>query len=110
VDTPGSAPADADAIASAARRCPAVADLHGGGLVQVATYLPGRRVDGVRVADDSVLVSVVAVWGMPLVAHTGQVRAAVAPLAGERRVDVHVADIRLPGEETPALPPAEPAP
>jgi hypothetical protein len=101
----GTAP-DADAIASVTRRCPAVADLHGGGLVQVATYLPGRRVDGVRVEDDRVLVSVVAAWGMPLIALTEQVRAAVTPLAGGRRVDVHVADIRLPGEETLALPPA----
>ena len=106
----GTGEPDADAIASAARRCPAVADLHGGDLVQVATYLPGRRVDGVRVEEDRVLVSVVAAWGVPLVALTDQVRAAVTRLAGGRRVDVHVADIRLPGEETLALPPAGPPP
>jgi hypothetical protein len=106
----GTGEPDADAIASAARRCPAVADLHGGGLVQVATYLPGRRVEGVRVEEDRVLVSVVAAWGMPLVALTDQVRAAVTPLAGGRRVDVHIADIQLPGEETLALPPAGPPP
>jgi hypothetical protein len=95
----------ADAVASAVRRCPAVAGLHGGGPVQVATYLPGRRVEGVRLEDDRVLVSVVAAYGAPLTALTGQVRAAVGPLAGGRRVDVHVADVRLPGEEPPALPP-----
>jgi hypothetical protein len=105
-DAPDPDALDPDSIAAAARRCPAVADLHGGGPVQVATYLPGRRVDGVRVTDDRVLVSVVAAWGVPLVALTDQVRAAVAPLAGGRPVDVHVADVRLPGEEQPALPPA----
>lgn len=94
----------ADAIAAAVRRCPAVADLDVGGPVQVATYLPGRRVDGVRVQDDRVGVSVVAAWGVPLIALADQVRAAVAPLAGRRRVDIHVADIQLPGEEPPALP------
>jgi hypothetical protein len=97
---------DPEAIAAAARRCPAVADLDGGGPVRIAAYLPGRRVDGVRVEDDRVLLGVVAAWGAPLVALTDQVRAAVVPLAGGRRVDVHVADVRLPGEEQPALPPA----
>ena len=102
--------AAADAIAAAARRCPAVADLYGGGLVQVATFLPGRRVEGVRLGDERVLLSVVAAWGVPLVALTEQVRAAVAPLAGGRRVDVHVADIRLPGEGPLALPAGGPGP
>jgi hypothetical protein len=96
----------ADAVASAVRRCPAVAGLHGGGPVQVATYLPGRRVEGVRIEDDRVLISVLAAYGAPLTALTRQVRAAVDPLAGGRRVDVHVADVRLPGEEPLALLPA----
>jgi hypothetical protein len=100
--------AAADAIASAARRCPAVADLYGGGPVQVATFLPGRRVEGVRLEEDRVLLSVVAAWGVPLIALADQVRAAVTPLAGGRRVDIHVADICLPGEETLALPSADP--
>lgn len=98
----------ADVIASAARRCPAVADLYGGGPVQVATFLPGRRVEGVQLEEERVLLSVVAAWGAPLIALTDQVRAAVAPLAGGRRIDIHVAEIRLPGEETLALPPADP--
>jgi hypothetical protein len=94
----------ADAVASAVRRCPAVAGLHGGGLVQVATFLPGRRVDGVRVGEDAVQVSVVAAYGIPLVALTDQVRSAAAPLAGGRRIDVHVADLQLPEEQQLALP------
>jgi hypothetical protein len=94
----------ADAIVSAVRRCPAVAGLHGGGLVHVATYLPGRRVDGVRVGEDDVQISVVAAHGIPLLALTDQVRSAVAPLAGSRRIDVHVADLQLPEEQQLALP------
>jgi hypothetical protein len=95
----------AEAIAAAVRGCPAVADLHAGGLVRIATYLPGRRIDGVQLADDRVLISVVAAYGVPLVLLTDQIRAAVRPLAGGRRVDIHVADLQLPGEEQVALPP-----
>ena len=43
--------------------CPAVAGLHPGGTKFVATYLPGRRVVGVRVEDDRVLLSVVLARG-----------------------------------------------
>lgn len=103
--SPGAGIDPADAIAAAVRRCPAVADLSGGGAVQIATYLPGRRVDGVRLGDDAIAVSVVAVFGIPVIAVADQVRAAVAPLAAGRRIDVHVADVRLPGEGPPELPP-----
>ncbi len=96
--------AEADAIAAAVRACPAVAGLYGGGLAPVVTLLPGRRVDGVHVDDDSVQLAVVAAYGPPLIALVDQVRAAVAPLAGGRRIDVCVADLQLPGEEQPALP------
>ena len=51
----GSVPAqdtvDVDAIAAATLACPAVAGLHEGGSRAVATYLPGRRVVGVRAED-----------------------------------------------------------
>lgn len=99
----------ADAVASAVRRCPAVAELSRGGTVHVATFLPGHRVDGVQIDDERVLVSVVAVYGTPLVGVTQQIRTALAPLVGARRVDVHIADVQLPGEEPPALP-AGPSP
>jgi hypothetical protein len=93
-----------DAIAAVVRRCAAVAGLHGGGPVQIATYLPGRRVDGVRVGDDAIELSLVSVHGVPVIALADQVRAAVAPFASGRRIDVHVADVQLPGEGPPALP------
>lgn len=82
-----------DAIASAALSCPAVAGLDSGGWQQVATYLPGRRVTGVRVDDQRVLVSVVLALGASVQILETQLRAALAPVAGGRRVDVLVADV-----------------
>lgn len=99
----------ADAIAAAAVRCPAVAALSGGGLRRVATYLPGRRVDGVRIEDDRVEVAVVAVQGVPIIAIAEQVRRAVGTLVGPQRVDVHVADVQLLDEQPSALPPGQSA-
>ena len=85
----------ADAIAAAVTACPAVAALHGGGLRRTATYLPGRLVEGVHVDDDRVRVSVVAAQGVPVAEVAEQIRAAVAPLAPGRAVDVHIADLQL---------------
>ena len=96
---------DAEAIAAAVRSAPAVAALHSGGLRPVVTLLPGRRVEGVQVTDDRVTVSVVVAQGVPIAVLTDQVRARVAPLAGGRPVDVHVADLQPTDEERPALPP-----
>jgi uncharacterized alkaline shock family protein YloU len=98
--------ATADAVAAAAAGCPAVASLHGGGLLRTATYLPGRLVEGVHVDDDRVRVSVVALHGVPVAVVAGQVREAVGGVVPGRAVDVHVADVRLPTESAPARPPA----
>jgi hypothetical protein len=89
---------DVDVIAAATLACPAVARLHAGGPRVVATYLPGRRVDGVRIEDDRVLVSVVLVYGAPVGSLDRQVRAALAPHVKGRSVDVHVADVQ-PAED-----------
>ena len=85
---------DVDAIAAATRACPAVAGLHEGGTRAVATYLPGRRVVGVRVEDRRVLVSVVLAPGSSVRSLEAQVRSALAPHVEGRRVDVHVADVQ----------------
>lgn len=96
----------ADAIASAVAACPAVAELHGGGgLHRVATYLPGRRISGVRVGEDRVAVSVVGIQGIPVSLLADQIRSAVAPLAPGRPVDIHVADLQTLDQQAPALPP-----
>ena len=84
---------DLDAVAAAARGCPAVDDLCSGSWGGVVSYLPGREVAGVRVTHDHVVISVRGRWGVPVIELAGQVRAAVTGLVGPRRVDVVVADL-----------------
>jgi hypothetical protein len=85
--------ADVDAIAAAVRNCAGIDDLYAGHPVEVATYLPGRRVPGVRVVDGKVEVQVRARWGRPLPQIGCEVQAAVVPLAGGRQVDVTIGDV-----------------
>jgi hypothetical protein len=87
---------DVDAVAAVVEALPVVRSLSGGRFGEVATYLPGRRVQGVRVRGDSVEVHVVAGPGVPLPVVGATVRGAVVPLAGGRSVDVHVDDIEVP--------------
>ena len=94
----------ADAVAAAVVACPAVASLHGGGLRRTATYLPGRRVDGVRITEDRLEVSVVGIQGIPVALLAEQVRSAVGPLVPGLAVDVHVADLQTLDQQPPALP------
>jgi hypothetical protein len=96
----------AEAIAAAVVTCPAVASLHAGGIAHRAvTYLPGRRIDGVRLDGERVAVSVVGVYGVPVAVLADQVRTAVAALVPGWAVDVHVADLR-PLQPPPAGPTA----
>ena len=62
----------------------------------MATYLPHRRIIGVRVTADQIEVRVVAVWGPPLAQVGEEVRAAVRPVAGTLPVEVFIDDIELP--------------
>lgn len=93
---------EADAVAAAVRRCPGVVRLDAGGVPQVATYLPGRRVEGVRVGDRRIEVCVVGAYGTPVAELDAQIRTALAPLARGRAVDIHVAGVALAGEPTRA--------
>jgi hypothetical protein len=88
--------ADLEAVAAAALGCPLIADLTGGRFGEVATYLPGRRILGVRELDGTVEVHVVAHWGTPLPEVAAVLRAAVTPHAGGLPVAVLVEDIELP--------------
>ena len=90
--------ADLEAVAAAALGSPLIAGLTGGGLGEVATYLPGRRILGVREVDGTIEVHVVAKWGRPLPEVAEVVRAAVAPHAGDAPVAIFVDDIELPEE------------
>ncbi|MFF5208789.1 hypothetical protein [Streptosporangium sp. NPDC000396] len=81
-------------IADTVRRCPDVADLSGGPFGTVATYLPGERVSGVALREDEVEVSIVVERGRPLPEIADDVRAALAPLVGNRSVNVHIGGMR----------------
>ncbi len=91
-----------EAVAAAARGCPLIADLTGGRFGEVATYLPGRRIQGVRDVDGVVEIHVVAKWGTPLPEVAEVVRAAVTPLAGGRPVAVFIEDIEVPADPAQA--------
>ncbi len=81
IDVPGEpAPELAEAIAAAATAIDGVAELHGGIFGEAATYLPGRRVAGVRLDDDATEVHVSILFGFPVRRVAEAVRDAVAPL------------------------------
>lgn len=87
---------DADAIAAAVLQCSSVTELSAGRGVTVATYLPGRRVEGIREVDDTIEVHVVAGWGVPIPSLAREVRAAVGGVAAEQPVAIFVDDIADP--------------
>ena len=104
----GAPPVDAERVAAAVERVPTVARLSAGSTgAEVATYLPGRRVRGVRVDEDSVEVHVVARWPAVLPEVGEAVRSAAAPLVGGRAVEVVIEDIDVPGLDEPTEPVAE---
>jgi hypothetical protein len=82
----------ADEVATAALAVPGVVALHTGTFGEVATYLAGRRVDGVQIRPDSCAVHLVLAWGAPVLATADHVRAVVGPLVGTP-VDVSVEDV-----------------
>ncbi len=85
----------ADLVAQAALGVAGVADLHGGSLGEVGTYLPGRRVTGVRVGDGGTSVHLVVAFGADLHQVADQVRRAVAAVA-PAPVEVVVEDVAAP--------------
>jgi hypothetical protein len=99
----------ADAIAAAVRAHPAVADLDGGPFGAIASYLPGRRVVGVRVGEpgEPVEVSVVARLGTPLPQLATDLRRLITAVTGSRVIDLTINDV-ITGEPSPAPSPASP--
>ena len=87
---------DVEAVAKRALRCRSVARISTGPFGEVATYLVGRRVPGVRLRDGRLEIHVVACWGAEVPELAGEVRAAVRPVAGELPIDVHVDDVDIP--------------
>jgi hypothetical protein len=103
----------ADRLAAAVSACPDVVRLsrvtpgvHIDGVsgdVEVATYLPGRRVAGVRVRPDGVTVRVVCRYGPTVDELAAQVRAAVVSVWPTcPRIDVIIDDLEVP--PVPAVP------
>ena len=87
---------DVDAVAAAVRACPGVSGLDGGRYGEVATYLPGRAVRGVVVAGGRGRVQVRSAWGVEAPVLAAAITAALAPLTGNRPVDVTIGDIDDP--------------
>lgn len=82
-----------DQIRSTVLAVPAVLDLDGGALGEIATYLPGRRVAGIRVTqDDALEVHIVADLSQPLMDTASHVRTALT-LFQPSRVDVVIEDV-----------------
>lgn len=98
---------DVDAVAAAVQSCPGVSALDGGRFGQVASYLPGRVVQGVAVDNGRVRVQVRSQWGVRVSDLAALITSALAPLAGSFPVDVAVADIDDPPADS-GLPPAVP--
>ena len=87
---------DVDAVAAVVASCPGVSALDGGRFGEVASYLPGRVIQGVAVDGGRVRVQVRSRWDVPVTDLAAGITAALAPLAGSRPVDVAVADIDDP--------------
>ncbi|MGB7508300.1 MAG: hypothetical protein WA965_23035, partial [Mycobacterium sp.] len=68
----------ADTVAAIVRAVPGVAELHSGMFGEVGTYLPGRRVPGIRIGDDTIDVHITVWQGAAVRDTAAAVRAAVA--------------------------------
>lgn len=86
----------ADLVAAAVLAVPGVRALHGGALGEVGTYLPGRRVAGVRLGGERCAVHVVLEWDAGLSATSDLVRDAVRTVVPGVAVDVTVEDVAAP--------------
>lgn len=82
----------ADRVAAAVTAVPGVSALHPGMFGEVATYLPGRRVSGIRLSDQSTDIHVSVAMGAPILATAAAVRRAVSALVSGP-VNVTVEDI-----------------
>ncbi len=94
--TPPAAVPDPDALVAATLACPHVAAMSAGALGEIAVYLPGRRVRGIRFGSEGVAVHVVGVFGPSVAEILAQVRTAVAPLVQGQPFLVRVDDLADP--------------
>ncbi|GAA2660484.1 MULTISPECIES: hypothetical protein [Actinosynnema] len=81
---------EATAVAVAVSSLPQVAGPHAGRYGEIATLLPGRRVVGVRVRPDELVVGVVVRYPATTAEVDAAVRSAVHAVLGPDRVPLHV--------------------
>ncbi len=84
---------DADRLATAVQAARHIAGLDGGGYGEIATYLPGRRINGVRIRPESVTIGVIGRYPATATDIDACVRAAVGPL--DRPLHVHINDLHI---------------
>jgi hypothetical protein len=89
---------DVDAVHDAVLACTRVTALGSGLAGGAATYLPGRRIDGVRVTDDALELEIRMAWGATAPELAAEVRSAVTRLAAGKRVDVAITDVVMPAD------------
>jgi len=88
-----STPERADAVAELVLAVPGVAGLHPGMFGEVGTYLPGRRVAGIRFGDDTIAVHIAIREGAHARETAAAVRAAVSKAWPGVAVNVTVEDV-----------------
>jgi hypothetical protein len=84
----------ADDIAALVLAVPDVTRLHAGRFGEVATYLPGRRITGIKLGDDLIEVHVVVAGQVPVRRTAQLVHAAVATVVATP-VHVFVEDVAV---------------
>jgi uncharacterized alkaline shock family protein YloU len=85
----------ADQVAALVLAVPGVERLHPGRFGEVATYLPGRRVTGVKLGEDRVEIHLVLRFGAAIRAVAQEVHAVVAAVV-DVPVQVFVEDLTAP--------------
>jgi hypothetical protein len=89
----------ASELADRALAHPAVVQLHGGQFGEIASYLPGSKVVGVRLPDDgAVEIGVVLRLDRPLPEVVAELRGRLAEVLGKTPVDITVCDVITPDE------------
>lgn len=81
-----------DRIVQTVLAVPGVAALHSGMFGEVGTYLPGRRVAGVRIGTDAIDIHVSLVFDAPVRGTAAAIRQALQPLSA-LPINVTVEDV-----------------
>ncbi|USX54082.1 hypothetical protein [Lentzea sp. HUAS12] len=96
---------DAMVIATAVTVLPQVAGPHSGRYGEIVTLLPGRRVDGVRLRPDEIVIGVVARYPATTAEVDAAVRATVHAAIGRVEFPLHlwIGDIAIPRVLSPGI-------